>query len=184
MSIKLYNGFIYPCDGLKGLLGWQERLREARRVLSREAAEFYAATWERQADERSPAEADEVCAQAALLGRRHVHPLARDVSVSWSVHDGDVFVILYAGRPMHGRALQLLDIRDYHYQNQVDPPDCDDPSEWKRREQRWGDLLLHRGRRWAAAPADVMHRFDLAPEMPDLGPMWRRISWPQLREEL
>lgn len=184
MSTKLYNGYriLFP-DGFD-LFEWQERLAALRDELIADAEERLRKDFDTRAvyaldrdtvglprtyPDKSPLGAaykaiDENCREVQKGQRRPTFDT--EVSLCWKAIDpNEVFIILFAEIPEYrDRVIEALALEDYHYQNQVDPPDGCTWEEMMDRGSRWEEAFGD----WNNAPIARFHTFMLcdAPKYP------------------
>ena len=177
MSIKLYNGYriVFP-DGFD-LFEWQEKLAELRDEFTADAQKRIRESFNTRAvyaldrdtmglprthPDKSPLGAayKAVEADCDALRRGERRPtFDTEVSLCWkAVSPTEVFITLYAEmREYRDRVIEFLGLEDYHYQNQVDPPDGCTWEEMEERGSRWEEAFGN----WDNAPIARFHTFML-----------------------
>lgn len=180
MSIKLYGGRIAHPKGDNWIEEWQDRLRKAARALTQEAKMRGYNQVLRSAiemkdrmllGEEKEGEGSPLSAANTLYTKLVVDPVRQgkasgfdhSANVSWTFHEGKIFCILFSNNDIEAKIERLLELDDYHYQNQADPPEGCTYKEMEARGEVWGNLLCIE-KPWDAAPSQVMHTFTLAPE--------------------
>lgn len=177
MSTKLYNGYriVFP-DGID-ILYWQDELARLRDELVANSEVKLRQDFNRRAvyaldrdtlgllrphDDKSPLGAayKAMDADCDEVRRGHRHPtFDTEVNLCWRAIDRQtVLCILYAEmREYRDRVVEYLDLEDYHYQNQSDPPDGCTWEEMQARGEVWEKAFGT----WNNAPIARFHTFTL-----------------------